>query len=201
MAVRENHFDSRLSFVESSVDAEKAPARDMFRKTSCNGDEIAAVRIEIATIGLQTERADGNMPSVKAMQASEGTMLNILTKDVREIGKEIGQMRSQMDEMRMEMGDMRTDTGDLRTGVGDIRAILDAMDRTIDARFDVMERNIDERFDAIARNVDAVLAAIHTIAPRALPAPRAAAARNTGRRSRVRTAARAPALRRSRNVA
>jgi uncharacterized protein YukE len=202
MTARENDFESRLRFVESEVEGEKPLTRHLPRKTSCDGEEIAATRAEIATLRLQAERAAGDIALVRAVQASEGTMLNILTRDMREICKAIGQMKAQMDETRMEMGDMRTEVGDdMRTGLGDIRAILDAMDRSIDARLEAMEGDVGERFDAMQRNFDAVLAAIRMIAPHALPAPRTEAARKTGRRPRARrsSAARASTPRRSRN--
>jgi hypothetical protein len=156
MTARENDFESRLRFIESEVEGEKALTRHLFKNASGNGDQIAAIRVEITTLQLQAERAAGNVELIKTMQVTQGTMLNILTQDVREIRTEMGQIHAQMGEMRMEMGEMRTE-------MGETRMRLDAMERSIDARFDEMQKNFDAKFDT-------VLTAIRTIAPHAPPA-------------------------------
>jgi chromosome segregation ATPase len=175
MTAREKDFESRLRSIESEVEGEKALTRHIFKKASGNDGEIAAIRVEITTLRLQAERAAGNVELVKTMQVSQGTMLNILAQDVREIRTEIGQMNAQMGEMRMEMGEMSTEIGGIRAGMGEMRAGMGEMHtgmgemragmREMQTRMGEMRTGMGEmhtgirethaRLDAMERSIDA----------------------------------------------
>jgi hypothetical protein len=160
MTAREDDLESRMRFLESEMAGEKIVTRHILEKTQRNANEIAAVRVDIACLDSKIDCMAADITLINAAQISQGSMLNILVQDVRQMRMDMTQMRAEMrteigqvrSELRTEIGEMRTEIDEVRSEIGQVRSEMDARFNAVDARF------------------DAVLAAIRAIAPHAPPA-------------------------------
>ncbi len=135
--------------MESEVIGEKAVTRSVFEQSVRNGDQLGALRSEVATakvdIQALTSRSDHVVQEVvqnTAALRNHGTLLALLQQDVSAL---------------------RLDATELRRGQEAINVRLDQMQADVDARFDRLESNVAARFDRLESNVAAILA---VVAPR-----------------------------------
>jgi hypothetical protein len=148
-----DELTSKTRYLESEIEGEKAVTRHIFESTRRHAEELAALRVEIATLRLVNERIGGDVAMVKAAQVSQGSMLNILVQDVGALRNETAALRRELHE---ETASLRTETAALRTEMGQMRV-------DTNRRFDALET----RFDALERNVAAILAAVGGSQPQA----------------------------------
>jgi chromosome segregation ATPase len=119
-----DELERRVRFVESEVEGEKAVTRSVYEQSVRNGDQLGALRSEVATarvdIQAMTSRVDHVAQEVvqnTAALRNHGTLLTILQQDVTAL---------------------RGDAIELRRGQEAINARLDGMD----VRLDRMESSI-----------------------------------------------------------
>jgi chromosome segregation ATPase len=140
-----DELDTRVRYVESEVEGEKAVTRHVLEQAIRNGDVLNARRSETGTTRLDlialTSRVDhvaGDVTVANAALRSHGNLLNVLRQDVTTI---------------------RQDVTALRRDVEVINTRLDAVDArldTVDARLATIEADIA----AIKENIAAILAAV-----------------------------------------
>jgi septal ring factor EnvC (AmiA/AmiB activator) len=145
MTAIEDDMNDRIRFLESEMAGEKVVTRHILEMAQRNGADIAAVRVDLATLKLQVDRMGSDVNLVKAALTSQTGILNVLVQDVRGMRTEMGEVRAKLDRM-----DARFDGLDAR---------LDRMD----ARFD----GLDARLDRMDARFDAVLVAIRALSPHA----------------------------------
>jgi chromosome segregation ATPase len=133
-----DELDTRVRYLESEVEGEKAVTRHVLEQAIRNGDVLNALRSETSTARLDlialTSRIDhiaGDMTVANAALRSHGNLLNVLRQDVTTI---------------------RQDVTALRRDVEVVNTRLDA----VDARFDA----VDARLATIETNIAAILAAV-----------------------------------------
>jgi hypothetical protein len=121
--------------LESEVVGEKAVTRSVFEQSVRNGDQLGALRSEVATakvdIQALTSRSDYVVLEVirnTAALSNHGTLLTVLQQDV---------------------GALRLDATELHRG-----------QEAINVRLDQMQADVDARFDRLESNVAAILAAV-----------------------------------------
>jgi chromosome segregation ATPase len=137
-----DELTNKTRYLESEIEGEKAVTRHIFESTRRHAEELAALRVEIATLRLVNERIGGDVAMVKAAQVSQGSMLNILVQDVGALRNETAALRH---ELRTETAALNRRFDGLETRFG-----------RLETRFDGLET----RFDGLERNVAAILAAV-----------------------------------------
>jgi chromosome segregation ATPase len=138
-------LDTRVRYLESEVEGEKAVTRHVLEQAIRNGDVLNAVRSESATARLdlialtsQLHHIAGDVTVANAALRSHGNLLNVLRQDVTTIRQDVTALRRDV-----EVVNKRLDAVDAR---------LDAVDARLDA--------VDARLAAIERNIAAILAAV-----------------------------------------
>jgi uncharacterized coiled-coil protein SlyX len=104
----------RNSRPENEVEGEKAVTRHVLEHARLNGDDLAAMRAQLAHL------AD-DMVLVKSTLNSHGMRLNVLTQDVGLLRQDVEGLRRIVNETRQEMRDMRHEMRDMRQEMGDMR--------------------------------------------------------------------------------
>jgi hypothetical protein len=105
--VTREEFERRMRVLEGEVTGEKHVTRHILEQTMRNGGDLAAVRVEIATLRLQAERAAGDIALIKAAQSSQGSLLNVLTRDTRAMRAEMGDVRQKLDALTDDVAAIR----------------------------------------------------------------------------------------------
>lgn len=151
-----DELDTRVRYLESEVEGEKAVTRHVLEQAIRNGDVLNAVRSETSIARLDlialTSRVDhiaGDVTVANATLRSHGNLLNVLRQDVTTIRQDVTALRRDV-EARLDAMDARLDAIDARL------AAIDARLNAIDPRHDA----IDARLAAIETNIAAILAAV-----------------------------------------
>jgi len=87
--VTREEFEARMRVLEGEVTGEKAVTRHILEQTHRNGDDLTAVRTELATVrtevGTVKSRLDhlaGEVALVKSELAAHTALLDVLVQDV-----------------------------------------------------------------------------------------------------------------------
>jgi flagellar capping protein FliD len=164
MTAREDEMNDRIRFLESEMAGEKVVTRHILEKTQRNGDDIATVRTDITRLDLKIDRMANDVAVVKGAQMGQGTMLNILVQDVREMRTRLEAFEQGIT-IRFDAVDTRFDAIDTRFDAVDTRfSTIDTRFDAMDARFSTFERDVMNRFNAMDTRFDAIeraIAAIH----------------------------------------
>jgi len=98
--VTREEFGGRMSVLEGEVEGEKAVTRHILEQVHRNGDEISAVRSDVATLKSRLDHVAGDVALVKAALTSQTALLKVLVQDV-------GQFRQEMRAMREDIATIR----------------------------------------------------------------------------------------------
>jgi chromosome segregation ATPase len=137
-----DELENRVRELASEIEGEKAVTRQVYAQSVRNGDQIGALRSEVATgrvdIQAMTSRVDHMVTEVvqgTAMLRSHGLRLESLTRDV---------------------GLLRNEVTALRRGQEELHVRVDQAQADVTARLDRQ----DSRLEAMERNIAAILAAV-----------------------------------------
>jgi chromosome segregation ATPase len=129
MAIIDEDLENRVRELASEVEGEKLVTRRVYDQAIRNGDQIGALRSEVATarvdIQALTSQADhivGEVVQCTAALRSQGARLDTLTRDI---------------------GLLRNDVTALRRGQEELYARLDRHEEELHARLDRHEERID----------------------------------------------------------
>jgi chromosome segregation ATPase len=126
-----DELDTRVRYLESEVEGEKAVTRHVLEQAIRNGDVLNALRSETATTRLDlialTSRVDhvaGDVTVANAALRSHGNLLNVLRQDVTTIRQDVTALRRDV-----EVVNTRFDAVDARLATieANIAAILTAV--------------------------------------------------------------------------
>ena len=119
--VTREEFEARMRVLENEVEGEKAVTRHVLEHARLNGDDLAAMKAQLAHL------AD-DMVLVKTTLNSHGLRLNVLTQDVGLLRQEVEALRRDVRETRQETREIREEMRDMREEMrrefGAIRAAL-----------------------------------------------------------------------------
>ena len=135
--VSREEFERRMRALEGEAEGEKIVTRHILTETRQNTGDLATIKAQLTHLA-------GDMVLVSAALNNQGTRLNVLTQDVREIRTRLDGMDARLDRM-----DGRLDGVDGR---------LDGMDGRLDG--------MDAKLDGMDVKLDAVLTAMRALAPR-----------------------------------
>jgi chromosome segregation ATPase len=149
-------IEARVRVIENEITGEKAVTRHVLQQAGHNRDDIAAIHVDLATLKLQADRMGSELVLIKAAQTSHGSLLNVLSQDIRELRTETADirrdLRSEMGDLRSEMGGVRSEIGKLHSEIDEIRTGLNRQDERLGAQ--------DERLDRLAQDIAAIRAAV-----------------------------------------
>jgi hypothetical protein len=80
--VTREEFEARMRVLEGEVTGEKAVTRHILEQTHRNGDDLTAVRTELATVKSRLDHLAGEVALVKSELATDTALLNVLVQDV-----------------------------------------------------------------------------------------------------------------------
>ena len=84
-------LDRRVTAVEEEVEGEKLVTRHILEQTRRNGDDIAAIRTQLARIENRQDRTDSNVESLKSeFRAFRTEFPRIVAETMREVLREKG---------------------------------------------------------------------------------------------------------------
>ena len=84
-------LDRRVTAVEEEVEGEKLVTRHILEQTRRNGDDIAAIRTQLARIENRQDRTDSNVESLKSeFRAFRTEFPSIVAETMREVLREKG---------------------------------------------------------------------------------------------------------------
>jgi chromosome segregation ATPase len=158
-----DELERRVRELASDVEGEKAVTRQVYAQSVRNGDQIGALRSEVATARVdiqaltsQTDHVVSEIVQSTALLRSHGLRLESLTRDVGLLRGDITALRRGQEELhvRLDRMDARLDQMDARLDQMDAR-----FDR-MDARLDQLQTDMAARFDRLESNVAAILAAV-----------------------------------------
>jgi predicted nucleic acid-binding Zn-ribbon protein len=119
-----DELERRVRELASEVEGEKAITRQVYQQAIRNGDQIGALRSEVATarvdiqaLSSQADHVVNEVVQHGAMLRSHGLRLESLTRDVALL---------------------RNDVTALRRGQEELHARLDVVEQTMNARFDAV---------------------------------------------------------------
>lgn len=82
-------FERRLSFVEQEMEGEKIVTRHILEQTRRNGDDIAAMRVQLARIEGRYDRTDAEVRGLRSeVKAFRAEFPTIVAETVREVLRE-----------------------------------------------------------------------------------------------------------------
>jgi hypothetical protein len=96
-------LEHRVRELANDVEGEKIITRHVLEQCRRNGAEIAAVRVELNTIGLRIDNLAGDVTEARAAL----NRLNIISQDVTTLRGEVIAIRRDMDTIRQDMDTMR----------------------------------------------------------------------------------------------
>jgi len=138
-------LEHRVQYVQSEIEGEKLVTRRVLEQSVRNGDQLGALRSEVATARVDIQALTSGMDHLvgdvvqnTAALHNHGTLLKMLQQDVAAL---------------------RSDATELRRGQEAINVRLDH----VDTRLDRMESNIDRmesNVDRMESNIAAILAAV-----------------------------------------
>ncbi len=156
-----SRLEGRIRAAEAEIEGEKHVTRHVLEQVRRATAEIAAMRVELTTLGLRFDNLAGTVSLAMSALTAHGAQLNILLQDVGAIRREMA-TRSDVAaiEIRLDQVDGRFDRVDERFG-------------RMDERFDRVDARLDTELAAIrhdmARQHNEVLAAIRALAGNAPP--------------------------------
>ncbi len=112
--VTREEFEARMRVLENEVEGEKAVTRHVLEQARLNGDDLAAMRAQLAHLG-------DDMVVVKSTLNSHGMRLNVLTQDVGLLRQDLEALRRDVSETRQGMRDVREEMRDMRGEMHDMR--------------------------------------------------------------------------------
>ena len=103
-------LEHRVRELVNDVEGEKMITRHVLEQCRRNGAEIAAVRVELNTIGLRIDNLAGDVTEARAAL----NRLNIISQDVTTLRGEVIAIRRDMDTIRQDMDTFRRDMDTMR---------------------------------------------------------------------------------------
>jgi chromosome segregation ATPase len=173
-------LENRVRCVESETEGEKAVTRQVYLQAIRNGDQIGALRSEVATARVdiqaltsQTDHIVGEVVQSTALLRSHGLRLEALTRDVGLLRSDVTALRRGQEELhvRLDGVEARLDRVEARLDrlearLDRVEARLDAIEARLDrleARLDRLETEIGEmrrELGEVNRKLDILIAAI-----------------------------------------
>ncbi len=108
--IRFEDLEHRVRELANDVEGEKMITRHVLEQCRRNGAEIAAVRVELNTIGLRIDNLAGDVTEARAAL----NRLNIISQDVTTLRGEVIAIRRDMDTIRRDMDTIRQDMDTMR---------------------------------------------------------------------------------------
>jgi len=103
-------LEHRVRELANDIEGEKMITRHVLEQCRRNGAEIAAVRVELNTIGLRIDNLTGDVTEARAAL----NRLNIISQDVTTLRGEVIAIRRDMDTIRRDMDTIRQDMDTMR---------------------------------------------------------------------------------------
>jgi chromosome segregation ATPase len=175
-----DEVDTRVRYLESEVEGEKAVTRHVLEQAIRNGDVLLALRSEVASARLDlnavTSRADhiaGDVMVGNAALRSHGSLLNVLRQDViglrqdmtvlkqdvtvlkqdvTVLKQDVTVLKQDMTVLKQDVTVLRQDMTVLKQDVTVLRQDVTALRQEMESRFEAVER----RFEAMERRFEAM---------------------------------------------
>jgi chromosome segregation ATPase len=175
-----DEVDTRVRYLESEVEGEKAVTRHVLEQAIRNGDVLLALRSEVASARLDlnavTSRADhiaGDVMVGNAALRSHGSLLNVLRQDVIGLRQDMTVLKQDVTVLKQDVTVLKQDVTVLKQDVTVLRQDVTALRQEMESRFEAVERRfeaMERRFEAMERSIDgrfdAVMEAIRALGPR-----------------------------------
>jgi predicted nucleic acid-binding Zn-ribbon protein len=152
-------LERRVQYVESEIEGEKLVTRRVLEQSVRNGDQLGALRSEVATarVDIQALTAGmghlvGDVVQNTAALHNHGTLLKMLQQDVAALRSDATELRRGQEaiNVRLDNVDTRLDRMESNAAAADTR--LDRMESHIAA--------VDTRLDRMESHIAAILAAV-----------------------------------------
>jgi chromosome segregation ATPase len=174
-------LEHRVRYVESEIEGEKLITRRVYDQAVRNGDQIGALRSEVATarseiatarldIQALTSRIDHIAQEVvqnTAALRNHGTLLTLLQQDVTALRNDATALRRGQEELHVRIDQMHVRIDQMHVRIDQMQAQLDQMQAQLDQRLDQMQAQLDQmqagvtaRFNRLDSKLDAILAAM-----------------------------------------
>jgi DNA anti-recombination protein RmuC len=161
-------LEKRVRYVESEVEGEKLITRRVYDQAVRNGDQLAALRSEIATAKVDIQATGPRVDHIAqevvqntAALRNHGTLLTMLQQDVGTIRSDVTALRRGQEELHVRLDRMQEETSARLDRIQEeTSARLDRMQEETSARLDRMQEETSARLDRMESNIAAILAAV-----------------------------------------